>query len=539
MSLLPPEIRPLPVSARALSWLRCLVPGLAIVLVVSFLIIAFRRLHYAFEYDWIEDGMLASVRHMAAGLPLYQTPSVTFTPYLYTPIYLYAATALSRIAGLGYPALRLLSILATLGCFGAIYALVYTDVPEEDGGRSRRHLAAIAAVGLFAACYPAVGAAFDVGRVDMLYLFFVLCAFYATRRMNPVVAALLWVCAFQTKQGVLPIALLALCYDWQRPRRIVLGVASFVIGLGGSILWLDHVSHGWYRYYVFGMAGSFGYVFQHALRFVPSDMLAVCGIALLIVVAAVLTAPPALRSPGLSFYALGCVGMIAFTAYIRVHKGANENSLLPMYAWIAVLFGVAMGRLSGLLEARAAASPPAAAGSRAALALLLLAVSAELLRHIYSPGEFLPLPRQIVYRQGFDDQLRSIPGDALVLGHPEDGLRAGKSFYAGSESIGAVVDAKQQGPGDDLMRQYSELLHSGRLQAIALDKPAEEFLETPRVWMPRDFLTLYPLRVRAVGSEDYRFTSEPRWIYMPCTAVESARRLDPHLDTTPCAPAAH
>lgn len=534
MSLPPTEIRPLPVPARVLSWLRCLMAGMAMLLVVTFLVTAFKRLHYAFEYDWIEDGMLASVRHMAAGLPLYQAPTVYFTPYLYTPMYFYAAIVLAKVVGLGYPALRLLSILATLGCFAAIYALVYTDVPRVEGGKSRRHLAGIAGVGLFAACYSAVGTSFDIGRVDMLYMFFVLCAFYATRRMNPVVAALLWVCAFQTKQGVLPIALLALCYDWHRPRRIVLGVGSFVVALAGSILWLDHLSHGWYRYYVFGMAGSFGYVFQNAVRFVPTDMLAVCGIALTIVVAGVLIAPPAMRSTGLSFYALGCVGMILFTAYIRVHRGANENSLLPMYAWIAVLFGLAVGRLSGLLEARAVASPSAAAVCEAALALLLLAASAEFLRHIYSPGEFLPLPRQIVYRQGFDDQLRSIPGDALVLSHPEDGRRAGKTFYAGSESIGAVVDANRRGPGDDLMRQYSELLHSGRLQAVALDKTAEEFLETPRVWMPADFLKLYPLRIRAVGSEDFRFTSEPRWIYLSCSAVESARRLDPHVDTTPC-----
>jgi hypothetical protein len=220
MSLSKPAAGPLPVSPRILLCLRALLALLSATLVLLFLITALKRLHYPSEYDWIEDGMLASVRHVAAGLPLYQAPTVYFTPYLYTPVYLYVAAALAKVVGLGYPALRLVSIVSTLGCFGVIYGLVFSEV--------RRHLAAFAAAGLFAACYAATGNAFDIGRVDMLYLFFVLCAFYSTRRLNPIVAAIFWILAFQSKQGVLPIALLALCYDWQHPRRVLLGRLDFL-----------------------------------------------------------------------------------------------------------------------------------------------------------------------------------------------------------------------------------------------------------------------------------------------------------------------
>ncbi len=514
------DSRPLPVSPRVLTGLRWLLVAFSGLMVLTFLVAAFRRLHYAFEYDWIEDGVLASVRHIRAGLPLYQAPSVAFTPYLYTPIYLYAAAALSKLTGIGYTALRLLSIVSTLGCFVVLYGLVYAEV--------RRHLAAIAAVGLFAACYPAVAASFDVGRVDMLYLFFVLCALYATRWLNPGVAALLWVCAFQTKQGVLPIALLALCYDWQRPRRVVLGVASFVAAMAASIFWLNHITHGWYNYYVFGLAGGFGYVVQRVLRFIPTDLLAPCGIAVVVMAAAFFLAPPRLRGRGLSFYTLSSVGMIAFTAYIRFHRGANENSLLPMYAWVAVLFGLALGRLSTLLEADENTQ------AKAALAVLLLAACTQLTAHIYSPGEFQPLPRQIVARNGFEGQLRAISGDVLVFSHPEDGFMAGKPLYAGSESIGAVVDAKRQGPGDALIQQYSALLHSGAVKAVVLDVQAEKYAALPRVWMPPDFLALYPLRVPAIGSDDSRFSSEPAWIYLPCASMSVAQRLDASVDVGPC-----
>jgi hypothetical protein len=524
MSLPKPAAGPLPVSPRILLCLRGLLALLSVALIVLFVVSALKRLHYPSEYDWIEDGMLASVRHIAAGLPLYQAPTVTFTPYLYTPIYFYAVMAMAHFTGLGYAALRLVSIVSTLGCFAVIYGLVFSE--------SRRHLAALAAAGLFAACYAATGNAFDIGRVDMLYLFFVLCAFYSTRRLNPIVAAIFWVLAFQTKQGVLPIAVLALCYDWHRPRRIALGLGAFIAGLGGSILWLNHISNGWYKYYVFGMAGGFGYNIQRIVRFLPTDVLSVCGIAVLIIFAAILATPTAtrnpLQSPAFNFYFLGSIGMIAFTFYIRIHRGANENSLLPMYAWFAILFGLAMGRLFTQFETRATHA------AFAAYAILLLAASSQILLHIYTTSEYGPLPREFPEREGFLQQIRSIPGDVLVLGHPEDGLLAGKTLYAGSESIGAVIEAHNQGPGDALVRQYTALLHSGQLKAIVLDMTAEQFLDHPRVWMPSDFLTLYPLRVKAVGSEDFRFTSEPQWIYLPCSGLATAIALDPHVDTTHC-----
>ncbi|HEY0306936.1 MAG TPA: hypothetical protein VGB94_02145 [Acidobacteriaceae bacterium] len=517
-----PRQESLPVSARALQWLHWLQAAIAVSMVLAFVATAAKRLHLPFEYDWIEDGVLASVRHIRSGGALYQAPSVYFTPYLYTPIYLYTAALVSKFAGIGYAALRLLSIGATLGCFAAIYALVYSEV--------RRHFAALAAVGIFAACYPVVNACFDLGRVDMLYLFFVLISLLATRRGHPVLAAVLWTCAFQTKQGVLPIAVLALCCDWQRPRRVLLGLGAFAVLMTASIIGLTHATGGWYHYYVFGMAGGFGYDRTLALHFISSDMLAVCGIALLIIASSLLAAPPTLRSRALSFYVLGSVGMVFFTAYLRAHRGANVNSLLPAYAWIAVCFGVAMARLYGLLEERGTPL------SRAAMVMILLAACVQMEQHLYSPNQFAITPPELAARQGFEAQLRAIPGEVLVLSHPEYGVMAGKKLYAGTESIGAVIEAKSQANGDALMRQYAELIDGGILSAVALDMSPEEFAKHPRVWMPADFTTRYPLQIPAIGREDVRFTSQPRWIYLPCSMRDVAERLNPKLDAQACAP---
>jgi len=524
MSAPPKADGPLPISPRLLTALRSLLAALSALIVALFVFTALRRMHFAFEYDWIEDGILASVRHLRSGLPLYSAPSTAFTPYLYTPIYLYIAAAFSRVMGISYAPLRLISILSTLGCFAAIYALVFREL--------RRRLPALAAVGLFAACYPVVQGAFDLGRVDMLYLFFVLLAFYATRCWSPALAALLWVLAFQTKQGVLPIALLALCYDWQRPRRVLLGVGSFVALLAVSIFLLNYASHGWYNYYVFHLAGGFGLVKAQATDFLRADLVRPCGLALLAIFAACLAAPPDWRSRAFSFYALGSLGMIVFTGYLRAHRGANVNSLLPMYAWVAVLFGLALARLLAVLEERRSRA------ADAALTLLLVVASLQLVQHLYAPSSLLPTAQQLAEREAFERQLRLIPGEVMVLSHPEDAVLAVKPLFAGSESIGAVIDGGDRSKSTALTAQYEDLLHSGELSAIVLDMTAEQNLaqqaEGHRIWMPADFPVLYPLRVAAIGADQQAFGSEPRWIYLPCASLGVARTLNPAVDEGAC-----
>lgn len=512
------------VVARMAQGLQGVLIVLSAVAMIAFLRVALKRLHFAYEYDWIEDGMVASIRHISAGKPLYSAPSVYFTPYLYTPIYLYLSAVLGKLMGVSYVTLRVMSIAATVGSFAAIYALVFSE--------TRRVFAAFAGTGLFAACYAAVDGSFDIGRVDMLYVLLVLCALYATRRMHPLFAALLWVCAFQTKQGVLPIALLLLCHDWQRPRRVLLGVAGFVAMLGASIVALNQATHGWYGFYVFGMAGAFGLEPHWATQFVRTDMLQVCGVALALILIAFVVEMWRRRryvlSTGFSFYALGSVGMICYTGFIRAHRGANTNSLIPAYAWIAVLFGVALARLYRRMES---------GGIPWAQVLLLLAAGVQIIQLRYHFDDWVPAQNMVAMRNHMEARLRSIPGDVLVLGHPEDAWMAGKTEYAGSESIGAVIDAKKQQAGDRLIEDYAALIHSRKLSAVVLDYPAEGRPPNVRMWMPRDFIRYYPVRVTDAGGDAREFTSEPKYIYLPCPAAgepDIAKQLDASVDESVC-----
>ncbi|HEY0309371.1 MAG TPA: hypothetical protein VGB94_14510, partial [Acidobacteriaceae bacterium] len=50
------------VLARVVQGLCGALIALSAVAMIAFVRIALRRLHFAYEYDWIEDGMVASVR---------------------------------------------------------------------------------------------------------------------------------------------------------------------------------------------------------------------------------------------------------------------------------------------------------------------------------------------------------------------------------------------------------------------------------------------------------------------------------------------
>ena len=155
---------------------------LSVGFVLLFLYTSLRRIGYPFSFDQVEGGIVTSVWRIVHGYPLYAKPTPDFVPYLYAPLYFYLVTALSKLIGVGYASLRLISILGTLGSLCVIYALIH--------GETRSHVASLAGAGLFAACYLPLEGWFDVGRVDSLFVFLLLLAIYCTRRA-PILLAVL------------------------------------------------------------------------------------------------------------------------------------------------------------------------------------------------------------------------------------------------------------------------------------------------------------------------------------------------------------
>jgi hypothetical protein len=291
--------------AQAETWLRRALGIVAGGFILLFLYTSLRRMGYPFSYDQIEGGMVPSVWRVAHGFPLYTKPTPDFVPYLYAPLFFYVAAAVSKVMGVGYASLRLVSICATLGSVGVIFALVHAE--------TRSRLSALAAAGLFAASYHPLEAWFDLGRVDSLFIFLLLLAIYCTRRAPILLAVLVWLIAFQAKQTILPVAVLVLCADWQRPRRMLLGLAAFLAGIAASILVMNNLTGGWYSFYLFGTAKGLPWVLRTAVLYIPADLLQPFGLAFLILLACLLCCPPAPRSRATQFYLI-----VSFAIYASI-----------------------------------------------------------------------------------------------------------------------------------------------------------------------------------------------------------------------------
>jgi hypothetical protein len=476
--------------------------------ILLFLYTALRRMHYPFSYDQIEGGIVTSVWRIVHGYPPYPRPTLDFVPYLYAPLYLYLAAAVSKIIGVGYASLRLVSILGTLGSLAVIFLLVH--------GETRSRLAGLAGAGLYAACYLPLQGWFDVGRVDSLFLFFFLLAIYCTRRAPILLAVLVWLIAFQTKQTVLPVAILVLCADWQRPRRMALGLATLLAGVAASILVANHLTAGWYSYYLFGSAKGLPWVMRTAVFYLPVDLLQPLGLALLIVLASLLCVPPAFRSRTTQFYLFVSFAIYASIWYLRAHWGSTVNTLIPAYAWTAVLFGVALARLASWLNNLK--SPNA----QLCRVLLFATATVQILGFLYHPGRFVPTATTIQARQKFEQQLAVLPGDVYVINHSYDALQAGKTPHAVIDAFGIILDSPPSPMRTAFIANFQRAVDDHVYSGFIFDDTVDSY-NNASGWLPSDFAQQYPVRLLATGWSNTAGQSnqpEERWIYLPCSVLD-------------------
>lgn len=493
-------------ESRLERGLRLAAMGLSAFFVLVFLYTAMRRLHYPFEIDRVESGMITSVWRLRHGYPLYAAPSMEWASFLYAPLFFYLAAGFSKVMGLSYAPLRLVSVLSTLGSFGVIYAMVWKE--------TRRWTAALVAVGLYASMYVIVLGWFDVGRVDSLSVFLFLLAVFATRRTHPLLAAVVWLLAFHSKQTFLPLGFAMFLVEWQRPRRMLMGMAAFAAMAWASVAWLNHVTQHWYSFYAFGTTGALGWAPRPAAMFLPFDLFEPLPIALAVIFAAIMLAPMRWRERDGLFFAIVTVLVGGAIWFVRAHAGANINATIPLYAWIAILTGVAVHRLLERWEARWEAGDAPSAWASAGPALLWMALAVQLFGHLYRPGQILPTAGQLAARERFMASLKATPGDVWVVNHSYDGLLAGKPMHPDMDAFDAIM-GRHYAPAVD---QFNSLMMQQHFSAVVLDHAPEGYKPEGLFTTP-PFGPAYALRTMAAGTEGGAQADQPQFVMLPCVAA--------------------
>jgi hypothetical protein len=471
---------------RGSGFLRALALAFGLAYVGVYLFLAVRRMSYPFELEWMEGGAVDHVRRILAGEPLYVAPSLDFVPYTYTPLYFYLSAVVSKLTGVGLFPLRLVSFLASIGSLALIAAIVRRRAGGPTGGRT----APILAAALFAATFRASGAWFDIARVDSLFLVLILAAVAIQLRCVPgggtvgapaagrgrsrisdpalragIASGVFLALAFFTKQAGLfigiPIAVGAIVLD---QRMGIACVASAAVLIGGGILLLDRASGGWFTFYVFDLPRLHGIVRRMLLDFWTLDL----GRRLLVgcILAGYLLAGRVLGRRERIYYALLAVGMIGGTYAIRVREGSYDNILMPAYALIALLAGIA--------------TPLAARPTRAFLVYGAWVAQFALL--IYNPIEQMPTTADARAGRALVARIAQVDGPVFIPCHGYLAAMAGKPTHAQMMALGDVLRCDRVDVRDRLNVEVSQAVREHRFGMIIQD--GEWLPELERFYVP-------------------------------------------------------
>ncbi len=420
--------------------------GVAFLLIYG--ILAVRRLAYPFDLEWMEGGMVDHVRWILAGKKLYVKPSIDFVPFIYNPLYFYVCAAVAKVTGVGYLPLRLVSFLASVGTFGLVFALVRHETGDARLG--------VIGAGLYAATFPRSVQFMDIARTDSLYVFLAL-AGVAVLRLRPtaagrVAAAVLLVLSFLTKQsGALVAGTVCLAVLFEHRRAAIPFVAVVSVGIFGSIVALDVIHDGWYRFYAFDLPSSHLLVPWLWGGFWTDDVMAPLALAVAFSVWSLVQRPSAL-------YIAAFVGAVGAAWSGRLHDGGWLNVLMPMFALLAVLAPI------GLHHALEATNAERKAGYFLAG---VFAVQFALL--VYDPRRMLPTAADREAGVALIEKIQAVPGEVFMPTHSFYPVLAGRRSYLHQMAVDDVLRGKSGLIGAVLHQEIKRALRQRRFSLVITD----------------------------------------------------------------------
>lgn len=419
----------------------------AVSYIIIYLWMAFYRLQYPFDLEWIEGGMVDQVQRLVNGESIYVKPGINFVPFLYPPLYFYLSAAASMLLGGGLLPLRLVSFGASLISFIAILLIVRNE--------TKNSWVALLSVGLFAATFRVTGAWLDIARVDSLFLALWLLFIYFARSgeslRSSLLAGIFAALAILTKQTALVLCLPVLVYLfwWNKKHALVtLAVAALIVGT--TTLILEYTSAGWYAYYVFRLLSQ-----QTEWRpwlfvsFWKDDLLAHLPLALLFVIFFFIGKPKHDQST-LLWWASVLAGALAGTFITRIKVGGYDNVLLPTYAILSILFGL------GLEEALKTIQLLNTDYKDRLEILIHVICLSQLVILFYNPFAQIPTTADLDNGYKLVELISKVDGDVFIPDHGHLSILAGKQPYAHHSAIWDILRGNQQSPEKELLAEDLE-----------------------------------------------------------------------------------
>jgi hypothetical protein len=322
---------------------------------------------------------------------------------------------------------------------------------------------------LFAASFGISKGWFDLARVDSLFLLFLLAALYLIRfkesARSYVFAGVCIGLAFLTKPSALLISLPVMAYCLVANRHLALyfiGTTLALIGISSGLL--DWLYHGWYFFYLF-LSRHLPIFGDRFLPFWTQDLMFVLPVACALAVFYLTDQRLHGHKKNLLFYLLTTLAVVGTSWLSRLHVGGAANCLLPTYAILSLLFGLALHAALGYVQDL---SVPKRSMMEMFVYLVCIFQFGSLL---YDPFGIKKIPthEDVRHNKEFIATLMQIKGDVFSPSDAYSPFVAGKKDFAHWGSISGIT-ACQQGPWRALLRgEIAKAIREKRFGAIVID----------------------------------------------------------------------
>lgn len=445
---------------RAAKLLKHLLVTVSVIYLGGFLFVALLRIQYPFELEWVEGSMVDHVGRVLSGEKIYVKPSIDFIPFLYTPLYYYSSAALSYALGIGFLPLRLVSLASSLGSFYIIYLIVKQETSSK--------FSAMLASCLFAATYRIGGAWFDVARVDSLFLFLLLATLYWIRfrrsLISQIIAGIFFSLSFLTKQIALPMFFPVILYCIYRNWRfslLLIGTIGAIIG--GSTFLFNHISDGWYFFYVFENPSHHQWINNVNLNFWIKDLFLKLPIAFSMFLCCLYRSFVSKDRETYLFYFCMSIGMLMGSWLSRLHIGGYDNVLIPAYACICIVFGIETNRLLEYIS-----NAPMAKRGLLEIATFLMCITQFAVLY-YNPISQVPTREDLQAGCELVRKLEKVEGEVMLPFHGYLPALANKKTSAHILTIWDILRGADGKVKSDLILEIRNAIRSKRFDAIFVD----------------------------------------------------------------------
>ena len=385
-------------------------------------LVAIVRARFAFpgDFEWMEGGNVYHAWRLLHGLPLYTSPSSSFAPFPYPPLYWVAVAGVGHFFGVSYAAARCVSIASLAGASLVLAAVTVRNAPSRWAGL----LLGAVALGGICAGYSVCDGAYDLARNDSMLTFLVVAAaaLAGDGVLSPARAlavALSLTAAIYTKQTGLAYAVWIVAFSLARaPRGGALLATATIVATAGAFCFLQAKTGSWFGTWMldqrhhemdFSMwAAPLADVLRHAPFLVVLPL-----------VLRTLARRRRLRPSTVKWVGMLSVA-IASTCAVYVKKGSWANLYVPALVMAWPVTAIVIGDWLRALWAQAARALAVAWATLGAGAVLLALLE-------YRTAGFEPTPKQWSEVALLDETTRGLEGCVVVITRPMVAVLAGKT----------------------------------------------------------------------------------------------------------------